>query len=174
MPDIREDIRHWGENQEDEEVYSLVLEPLYEVREGIQLPSVQRQIDIAAAERRARAEDTPPPTPGREPPRHSIMDVTNDIFKSKGKAIFEYPLWQVREAVSEWVGPFGRVAQIEHGIKFKDPVGHEKYRLLLEVLEEKIQRQRSGVDKARKRMVRLVRAANAEAKEAAEQKQRLP
>jgi hypothetical protein len=166
---FREDMhRPWGEERRDEEVYSLVLEPLYEVREGVELPSVQRVVDLETAERRARAEDTPPPTPGREPPRHSIMDVTNDIFRTKRKPTFDYPLWQVREAVSEWVGPFGRVAQIEHGIKFKDPAGYEKYRLLLEVLEEKIQRQRGGAEKARKRIARSTRSADAEARKIAE------
>ena len=155
-----------GEESKDEECYALLLEPLWEPIEGVNLPSLQRVIDEETAERRAKSMDTPPPTPGRQPVAHSIMEITNDIFKTKGRPQFDYPLWQVREAATEWVGPFGQVAAFEHGLTFEDPAGYQQAKLDLEVVSEKIKRQKKGANRAKKR------AAEAEKKRAAEETKR--
>lgn len=162
---FREDlIRPMGEEGKDEECYALLLEPLYEKRIGLNLPSIQRQIDEDIAERREKSAefDTPPPSPGREIPAYSILEVTNDIFRTKKRPEFHFPLWQLREAATEWVGPFGKIAGFEHGLTFEDIQGLEQARLDLEVVSEKIKRQRKGFKQARKRIKEATRKHNQE------------
>ena len=162
---FREDlIRPMGEGSKDEECYALLLEPLWEPIEGMNLPSVQRVIDEETAERRAKSVDTPPPTPGRPSVAHSIIEVTNDIFRTKNRPTFDYPLWQVREAAAEWQGPFGSVATFEHGLKFEDSQGYQQAQLDLEVVTEKIKRQKKGVKQARARVKEAVAKHAAESK----------
>ena len=155
-----------GEESKDEECYALLLEPLWEPIEGLNLPSLQRIYDEEAAERLASAVDTPPPSPGRGPVAFSIMQVTNDIFKTKKRPEFDYPLWQVREAATEWLGPFGNVASFEHGLTFEDTEGYKQAQLDLEVVSAKIKRQKKGAQQSKRRVVA------AEAKEAEEETKR--
>ena len=155
---FREDlVRPIGEESKDEECYALLLEPLYEKQIGVNLPSVQRRIDEDIAERHRKAESLGIPfeehvDPNAIPPSHSILDVTNDIFRTKRRPEFHYPLWQLREAATEWVGPFGNVAGFEHGLTFQDTQGYDQARLDLEVVTEKIKRQKKGWKQAKQRI----------------------